>query len=62
MGSNIPAAQPVVTPQVDQSLVDQQAADMARKRKGRAANVLVGDADPSTLGASSLATKQLLGG
>lgn len=64
MGSDAPAAAaPVVAPQVDQALIDQQSADYARKRKGRAATVLADD-QSSQLGAlpsSSLAVKQLLG-
>lgn len=48
---------------VDQSLIDQQTADYARKRRGRAATVLAGDtsSELGSLPSSSLAVKQLLG-
>lgn len=64
MGSDTPAAPvPVVAPQVDQSLIDQQTADYARRRRGRAATQLAGDQSSAlgSLPSSSLAVKQLLG-
>ena len=64
MGSDAPtAAAPVVAPQVDQSLIDQQSADYARKRRGRAATLLAGDQSSQlgSLAPTSLAVKNLLG-
>lgn len=40
MGSSSSPPPPVAAPQVDQALIDQQAQDYARRRKGRAATVL----------------------
>lgn len=64
MGSDAPTTPAAVAPpQVDQSLIDQQTADLALKRRGRAATVLAGDqsAQLGSLPSSSLAVKQLLG-
>ena len=63
MGSSAPQVQPVVAPQVDQSLIDQQTQDYARKRRGRAATMLAGDQSQSlgSLPAGSLSSKALLG-
>lgn len=63
MGSNASTPAPVVAPQVDQALLDQQTADYARRRQGRAANVLAGDTSNQlgNLSSGSLAVKQLLG-
>lgn len=64
MGSDAPQVQPVVAPQVDQALIDQQTADYARKRRGRAANILAGDQSQElgSMPAGSLSAKVLLGG
>lgn len=53
------APMPIAQPTVDQTLVDREAQDMARRRRGRAATVLAGDAKVPD---QSLAAKQLLGG
>lgn len=56
----LPAVQaPPPTPQVDQGLVDRQAQDYARRRRGAAANILAGDAGAPAGG--SVAVKTLLG-
>lgn len=47
-----------VTQKVDQSLIDREMADKLKKRRGRAATVLAGDAQPD---AASVSAKQLLG-
>lgn len=49
-----------VTPIVDRTIIDREAADMARRRKGRAATILAGDTGPS-MPEGSVATKTLLG-
>lgn len=46
-------------PTVDQSLIDQEAQDTIRRRRGRSANVIAGDA---SVPSSSLAVSTLLGG
>lgn len=46
------AAPPI--PTIDQASIDRQAADMARKRKGIAANQLVGNTGPATVTTSVL--------
>lgn len=53
----IPA--PIPEPQVDQTLIDREAQDMARRRRGRTATVLAGD---SPVPQQSLAKTALLGG
>lgn len=50
---------PPPPPQVDQATIDREAFDLARKRRGRAATVIAGDAGPVAPG--SLAAKTLLG-
>lgn len=58
-----PTAPPVpITPgppTVDQSLIDREAQDTMRRRRGRAANVIAGDA---AVPGASLAVNTLLGG
>lgn len=49
---------PPPAPQVDQATIDREAADMARRRRGAAANILTGDTPPP---AGSVAVKTLLG-
>ena len=63
MGSDMPQVQPVIAPQIDQAQIDQQTADYARQRRGRAATILAGDQSQalSALPSGSLATKALLG-
>jgi hypothetical protein len=57
---SMPAMQPPPpVPQVDQATIDREAMDLARKRRGRAATQITGNAGP--IGADSLAVKQLLG-
>jgi hypothetical protein len=58
MGSD-PSPPPVVQPPVvDKDVVDREAQDLARRRRGRAASVLVGDSPVPT---SSVAVSKLLG-
>ena len=60
MGSS-PSPPPVVqAPVVDQDVVNREADDLARRRRGRAATILAGDTGPAPAG--SVAVKQLLGG
>lgn len=47
------------TPVVDQATVDRDAADMLRRRQGRAATVMTGAS--GVVGSGSVATKSLLG-
>ena len=47
------------TPVVDQSIVDREAADLLRRRRGRAATVMTGAS--GEVGSGSVATKSLLG-
>ena len=63
MGSSPPQTVPVVSPTLDQSVIDQQSADYVRKRRGRAATILAGDQSQalSSLGTGSLSSAQLLG-
>lgn len=56
----LPPVQPTPTaPQVDQMVIDTESADRARRRRGRAATTLAGDAKVSP---GSLAVTTLLGG
>lgn len=58
-GSGPPVAAVPGPPTVNQDLIDQEAQDTARRRKGNAATVLTGNA---SVPQSSLAVTQLLGG
>jgi hypothetical protein len=59
-GPKIPKVQaPPPAPTVDEAQVTRQAQDIARRRRGSAANVLTGD---QAVPAGSVATKTLLGG
>lgn len=59
-GPKIPKVQaPPPPPTVDDASVTRQAQDMARRRRGSAANVLAGDAQVAP---GSVAVKTLLGG
>lgn len=54
-----PSPAPIVQPPVvDKDIVNREADDLARRRRGRAATVLTGDSGPPP---SSVATKVLLG-
>lgn len=58
MGSD-PGTPPVVqAPVVDKDVVQREADDLARKRRGRAAQVLTGDSPPP---ASAVSVSRLLG-
>lgn len=50
---------PVELPTVDQTLIDRQAQDLARRRRSRAQSTVAGD---TGIPSSALASKQLLGG
>lgn len=50
---------PPPVPQADKAVTDREAEDLARRRRGRAATVLAGDASAP---AGSVAVKNLLGG
>lgn len=55
-----PSPPPVVQPPVvDKDIVNREADDLARRRRGRAATILAGDTGPAP--ASSVAVKTLLG-
>ena len=65
VGTAYSATRPIPKPQelpkapmVDRATIDREAQDLAARRRGRAATVLAGDAQP---GSGSVAVKQLLG-